>query len=67
MCDFFFPSLLLQVQKRFPSKEAKLIVACSNGRQYSIDALEALDEAGYTNLVGLRGGYTSWFRCGEIH
>jgi len=51
-----------QVQKRFPSKEAKLLVACSNGRQYSIDALEALDEAGYTNLVGLRGGYTAWFR-----
>jgi rhodanese-related sulfurtransferase len=37
-------------------------VACANGRQYSIDALEALDEAGYTNLVGLRGGYTAWFR-----
>jgi rhodanese-related sulfurtransferase len=52
-----------QVQRKFPSKDAKLLVACSNGRQYSIDALEALDGAGYTNIVGLRGGYTAWFRC----
>lgn len=51
-----------QVQRKFPNKEAKLLVSCSNGRQYSIDALEALDEAGYTNIVGLRGGYNAWFR-----
>ena len=56
----------LQVQRRFPDKGAKLLVACSNGRQYSIDALEALDEAGYTNIVGLRGGYTAWFRCAAL-
>jgi hypothetical protein len=54
----------LQVEKRFPNKDAaKLLVACADGRQYSIDALEALDEAGYINLVGLRGGYYAWFRC----
>jgi rhodanese-related sulfurtransferase len=53
---------MAQIQRRFPNKDAKLLVACSNGTQYSIDALEALDEAGYTNIVGLRGGYTSWFR-----
>lgn len=51
-----------QVQRKFPNRDAKLLVACSNGRQYSIDALEQLDEAGYTNIVGLRGGYTAWFR-----
>lgn len=57
------PSVLhTQVQRKFPNKDAKLLVACANGSQYSIDALEALDEAGYTNLVGLRGGYTAWFR-----
>lgn len=42
------------VEKKFPNKEAKLLVGCSNGRQYSIDALVALDEAGYVNLVGLK-------------
>lgn len=55
----------LQVEQAFPDKEdARIIVACSNGRAYSMDALEALDEAGYTNLVGLRGGYYAWNRWG---
>lgn len=50
------------VEKRFPDKEgAKLIVGCSNGRAYSVDALEALDEAGYANLAWLKGGYQAWF------
>ena len=31
------------------------MVGCSNGTTYSIDALELLDEAGYSNLVGLKG------------
>lgn len=34
----------LQVEKRFPDKSAKLLIGCSNGTQYSLDALEALDE-----------------------
>lgn len=53
----------LQVELAFPDKdEARLLVACSNGKAYSLDALEMLDEAGYTNLVGLRGGYYAWNR-----
>ena len=51
----------LQVEKRFPDKETPLLVGCSNGRAYSMDALEALDEAGYYNLAGLKGGYYAWF------
>jgi hypothetical protein len=43
------------VEKRFPDKETYLIIGCSDGLTYSIDALEMLDEAGYYNLVGLRG------------
>ena len=43
-----------QVKKRFPDTEAKLLIGCSDGRKYSIDALTALDEEGYTNIVGLR-------------
>eukprot|EP00884_Botryococcus_braunii_P010219 jgi/Botrbrau1/19199/Bobra.0077s0102.1 len=51
-----------QIEKRFPDKGAKILVACSDGRNYSMDALEQLDEMGYTNLVGLKGGYYAWFR-----
>lgn len=52
------------MEKRFPDKdEAKILIGCSNGRKYSMDALMALDEAGYTNIVGLKGGYYAWNRC----
>lgn len=56
------PDFLAQVQKRFPNKESKLLIACSNGTKYSLDVLETLDEAGYVNLAGLKGGYQAWFR-----
>lgn len=56
------PDFIKQVEKKFPKKDAPLLVACSDGRTYSIDALEALDEAGYENIVGLKGGYYAWFR-----
>ena len=49
------------VEKKFPDKETKILVGCSDGRTYSIDALEALDELGYTQLVWLKGGYYAWF------
>lgn len=38
------------------------MVGCSNGKAYSIDALEALEDAGYENLCFVRGGYNAWFR-----
>lgn len=49
------------VKKRFPKKDTKLLIGCSNGTKYSLDALEALDEAGYSHIVGLKGGYYAWF------
>lgn len=53
----------MQIEKKFPDKEnTKLLIGCSNGRKYSMDALMALDEAGYVNLVGLKGGYYAWNR-----
>lgn len=64
--DVCLRAVALQIQRRFPNREAKLLVACSNGTKYSLDALEALDEAGYHNIVGLKGGYQAWFRCAEI-
>ena len=46
------------VKRAFPDpNDAKIIVSCSDGRNRAIQALEALDEAGYVNIVGLRGGY----------
>jgi len=50
------------VQKAFPNKDAKIMVACSDGRVRAIAALDALDEMGYTNIVGLRGGANLWTR-----
>ena len=36
------PDFVKMVEKRFPDKAgAKLLVGCSNGRAYSVDALEA--------------------------
>ena len=45
-----------------PDKEANIIVGCSDGRNRTLQALEFLDEMGYTNIVGLRGGYNMWNR-----
>lgn len=38
-----------------PSKDTPLLVGCSDGQAYSIEALTMLEDAGYTRLVGLRG------------
>lgn len=43
------------MEKKIPNKETPIVVGCSNGTTYSLDALEALDEAGYYNIVGLKG------------
>merc|ERR1719261_1521752 len=51
-----------QVEQLFPDKEAKIIVGCSDGRNRTLQALEFLEEMGYTNIVGLRGGYNMWNR-----
>ncbi|KAK9902888.1 hypothetical protein WJX75_009856 [Coccomyxa subellipsoidea] len=56
------PNWIEQVKKKFPDTETKLLIGCSDGRTYSMDALMALDEEGYTNIVGLKGGYYGWFR-----
>lgn len=41
--------------RHFSLKDTPLMVGCSDGCTYSIDALEALEDAGYTCLVGLKG------------
>lgn len=52
---------MADIKKRFPKKDAKLLIGCSNGTKYSMDALMALDEEGYENIVGLKGGFYAWF------
>ena len=50
-----------QVQAKF-KPDAKLIVTCSDGRIRSMAALSALDDAGFTNIVGMRQGYNGFSR-----
>lgn len=51
-----------QVAKMFPDKNARIVVACSDGRNRTLQALELMDEMGYVNICGLRGGYNMWNR-----
>ena len=50
-----------QVQAKF-KPDAKLIVTCSDGVTRSMAALQALDAAGFVNLVGMRKGYNGFSR-----
>ena len=51
-----------EVERRLPDKATKLIIMCSDGRTRTLSALRALDEAGYTHIVGMRGGYNGFSR-----
>lgn len=55
------------VEKRIPDKSTPILVCCSDGTTYSIDALCALEEAGYETLVGLKGGFYSWYRVWDAN
>jgi len=57
------PDFMSEVRRIFPDPQtARIIICCSDGRNRAIQALEALDAAGYVNIVGLRGGYNMWNR-----
>lgn len=49
-----------QVEKFFPDKNTKIVIQCSDGRKRALAALMALDDAGYSNIVGLKGGFNAW-------
>lgn len=55
------------VEKRIPDKSTPILVCCSNGTAYSMDALGALDDAGYETLVGLKGGFYAWYRLWDAN
>ncbi|KAL4443416.1 hypothetical protein ABPG75_011153 [Micractinium tetrahymenae] len=56
------PAFLAQVARKFRRKDSPIIVACSNGKSHSIDVLEVLEEEGYTNIVGMMGGFNAFYR-----
>lgn len=49
-----------QIAKQFPEKDAKILVVCSTGTNRAIQVLQILDGEGYTNIVGLKGGFNKW-------
>ena len=55
------------VEKRIPDKSTPILVCCSDGTAYSMDALGALDDAGYETLVGLKGGFYAWYRVWDAN
>ena len=61
------PDFIKQVEKKIPDKETFIIVGCSDGTAYTMDALQLLDDAGYINLVGLKGGFYTWFRTWDTN
>lgn len=50
------------MKAKYPDLSTPFLVGCATGKKYSINALMALDEAGYENLAGLKGGYNAWIR-----
>mmetsp|Transcript_4967 Transcript_4967/g.8831 ORF Transcript_4967/g.8831 Transcript_4967/m.8831 type:complete len:271 (-) Transcript_4967:352-1164(-) len=49
-----------EIKAKFPDKESKLLIVCSTGTQRAIQCLMLLDGEGYTNIVGLKGGFNGW-------
>eukprot|EP00355_Strombidium_rassoulzadegani_P009541 CAMPEP_0168614284 /NCGR_PEP_ID=MMETSP0449_2-20121227/3893_1 /TAXON_ID=1082188 /ORGANISM="Strombidium rassoulzadegani, Strain ras09" /LENGTH=257 /DNA_ID=CAMNT_0008654955 /DNA_START=87 /DNA_END=860 /DNA_ORIENTATION=- len=53
---------LEQLHKKIPNKETCIMVADMDGRTHAIDALEMMFDDGYENIVGIKGGFKTWFR-----
>jgi rhodanese-related sulfurtransferase len=53
------PDFVSQVEATFPKKEADLLVACAAGKRSAI-AVDMLQQAGYTALVDVQGGFQAW-------
>ena len=51
---------IARAKQLIPDPNTPLIVVSADGRDYAMDALDALDAAGYRNIVGLKGGYYKW-------
>ncbi|EFJ46214.1 hypothetical protein VOLCADRAFT_105650 [Volvox carteri f. nagariensis] len=53
------PAFLSDVQRVFPKKDEALVVGCKSGRR-SLMAIDAMSQAGYSNLVNVVGGFDLW-------
>jgi len=54
------PKFMEQIKEAFPDKDTPILVVCSDGTQRAIQVLMLLDAEGYTNIVGLKGGFIEW-------
>lgn len=54
-------TFMAEVEKKFKDKEALILIGCSDGRNRAIQALQMLDEAGYKNIVGIKGGFNKYY------
>ena len=48
-----------KVQQEFPEKEQSMVVGCQSGKRSAM-AINKMEEAGYTGLINLGGGYGAW-------
>lgn len=51
-----------QIQKAFPDKSTKIIVGCSDGFNRTIQACMLMEEAGFSDIVAIQGGFNLWTR-----
>jgi len=56
------PEFLERVAKLFPDKATKIIIGCSDGSNRTIQAFMLLEQAGYTDIVAIEGGFNLWTR-----
>ena len=56
-------SFLPDVAAMFPDKDTPIVVGCKSGAR-STASIGALEQAGYTNLINLDGGFDAWVAAG---
>jgi rhodanese-related sulfurtransferase len=63
--DHHIPYDKIVGDKRLPKdKKSQLLIYCRSGRM-STESGQALTDAGYTNVVELRGGFNAWVASGR--
>ena len=55
--------LEFNVEKKFPDKNAKIVVYCKSGSRSALSVC-SLTRMGYTNVVSLNGGWKGWVKNG---
>jgi len=55
-------AFLEQIGKKFPNKATKIIVGCSDGFNRTIQACMLMEQAGFTDIVAIEGGFNLWTR-----